>query len=140
MIFNLLVFILSLLGLADTAYLTWQHYQIIPGTCSLGGGCSEVTASVYAVFWGMPLAVWGLLYYLAILVVVAFLLFSKDKIWLKILLGLTAAGFLASVIFVYLQAAVIKAFCAYCLVSALITGLIFLSVIIKLWSNKTWEN
>lgn len=57
-----LVAVLALFGVADSAYLTWQWYEAANATwCDLGSyfSCSRVRESLYAAVGGIPTAVVG---------------------------------------------------------------------------------
>ena len=121
-----LVLTLALVGLADALYLTVKHYLGGPVPCSLTEGCDTVLSSPYAVFGGLPVALWGVLYYLVV-IFLSLLNFSGSRGFASAgLFGLVSAALAASGILVYLQAQVLNAWCAYCLVSAGVTFLIFL--------------
>lgn len=115
-----IIFGLALIGLIDAIYLTVKHYtgSVVP--CSLTEGCDTVLTSNYAVVGGLPVALWGVLYYLTVI----FLAWSG--LARAVLFGLVSAAAAASGILIYLQAQVLNAWCAYCLVSAGVTFLIFL--------------
>ena len=110
--------IVSFIGFLDSSYLTVQHYRGEPPSCAIFTGCETVASSKYAVVGPIPLALLGLLYYLAIFILtVAYFDTKKERLLLLAAL-LTIAGFLASLYFVYLQLFVIKAICLYCMISA----------------------
>ena len=117
--------IVSFIGFLDSSYLTVQHYRGEPPSCAIFTGCETVAESKYAMVGPIPLALLGLLYYLAIFILtVAY--FDTKKERLLILAALfTIAGFLASVYFVYLQLFVIKAICLYCIISAVSSTILF---------------
>jgi uncharacterized membrane protein len=56
----------AILGVALAAYLTYVHYANVSPICS-SGGCERVQTSSYAELAGVPVALLGLLAYLAIL-------------------------------------------------------------------------
>ena len=110
--------IISFIGFLDSSYLTVQHYRGEPPSCAIFTGCETVASSRYAMVGPIPLALLGLLYYLAIFILtVAYFDTKKERLLLLAAL-LTIAGFLASLYFVYLQLFVIKAICLYCIISA----------------------
>ena len=95
--------IISFIGFLDSSYLTVQHYRGEPPSCAIFTGCETVASSKYAVVGPIPLALLGLLYYLAIFILtVAYFDTKKERLLLLAAL-LTIAGFLASLYFVYLQ-------------------------------------
>jgi len=117
--------IVSFIGFLDSSYLTVQHYRGEPPSCAIFTGCETVASSKYAVVGPVPLALLGLLYYLAIFILtVAYFDTKKERLLLLAAL-LTIAGFLASLYFVYLQLFVIKAICLYCIISAASSTILF---------------
>src|SRR5690606_10619735 len=87
-------------------------------------GCATVTNSVYATFLGVSNLVWGLLFYAAVaLLRLAHAATGDDRLRLASF-GLVGAGFLYTLYLVYLQAAVIGAFCVLCMTSAVTVTLL----------------
>lgn len=125
-----LALFIALVGFIDAVYLTVKHYS--GGVnCSLIEGCEEVTTSKYSVIGGAPIALFGAIYYAAILITAFAYLDTKKVFFLKGISFLSAAGFLVSLGLVYLQIFIIKAICLYCLISAASsTGLFVLGLII----------
>jgi uncharacterized membrane protein len=58
-------------GTAVAGYLTYVHYRPDALICTGGGGCEAVQESSYAELAGLPVALFGLLAYLAVLGLVA---------------------------------------------------------------------
>src|SRR5271169_4005730 len=58
---------LSVLGLGVASYLTYIHYAGIKPVCTAGGSCLKVQSSIYSSLAGVPVALIGLLGYIAIL-------------------------------------------------------------------------
>ena len=117
----------SLIGFVDAAYLTAKHYLGAPPPCGLFGGCETVTTSEYAKVAGVPLALLGALYYLAVFLSTIVYLDTRRSGILRMTAGFTAVGFIASLWFVYLQLFVIKAICPYCMLSALVSTVLFVA-------------
>ncbi len=111
--------ILGFIGFLDASYMTVSHYTGAAVNCSLTGGCDEVLSSEYSKIFGIPMALYGMLYYLFILVTAFFYLETGKKGALKILTLTTAFGFLFSCWLVYLQFFVIHSICQYCMLSAI---------------------
>lgn len=132
MYIRIFLIILSLLGLFDAGYLSYEHFSGFIPPCSasiLFTDCGKVLSSQYSTIFGIPLALIGVFHY-SFVFLLTFLMVSFKHKWLKYLLILeTKLGFLASAYFVFLQIAVIKSICLYCMVSALISTLIFLITI-----------
>jgi uncharacterized membrane protein len=87
---------------------------------------------------GFPVALGGVIFYLAFLVLITAYLIEKKELLLRWALAITILGFLASLYLSLLQAFVIHAFCLYCLVSAATSTLLFIAAIIifKKYQNK----
>ena len=110
----------SLIGLADSIYLTVEHLSGRSVQCTIVRGCSEVLSSPYASIRGVPLALIGAIAYFAVFslgTLAAFGYKSAARL-LPIVVGIM---FLTTLWLFYLQAFVIRAFCQFCLLSALVT-------------------
>ncbi len=117
--------IVAILGFLDASYLTVAHYLKMPLPCGIVKGCDVVTASTYSEVAGIPVALLGALYYLAILILSIISLETGNRRVVRVASYLTWAGFLASLYFVSLQLFVIKAICLYCMGSALTSTILF---------------
>lgn len=126
------VAVVALAGLGVAAYLTYVHYQPEALVCTAGGGCETVQESSYAEVVGIPVALLGLLTYVAVLVLVAW--DSELARTLAAALALTAAGF--AVYLIVLQAFVIDAWCIWCLVNDLV--IVPLLVVLTVW--RVWRH
>lgn len=125
---SILVFflILSFFGFLDATYLTVEHYRPSPIPCLIFQGCTQVTTSQYSIFFGIPVALFGVFYYFTLFVLSLLALDRKNPLFLKRAAWLTPLGFLASGYFLFIQAFVLHAFCSYCLLSATISTLLFI--------------
>jgi uncharacterized membrane protein len=121
---------LALIGFADSTFLFAKRIAGTPIPCVLGfTGCDEVAKSPYSTLFGVPLAALGVAFYLAIGILTITYADTKKILFVKLLLGATAIGFLMSAYFIYVQAFLIKAFCMYCVISAVIsTALLALGI------------
>lgn len=125
---------LSLGGLIDSAYLTWEHYsQVIP-PCSVNPlipsflvDCGKVLTSQYSTILGIPLALLGVIHYSFLSVFLLVAILTKNKIFRYLTVLQSIAGLFASVIFMYIQIGIIKSICLYCTLSAIISFVIFFS-------------
>lgn len=131
---------LSFLGFLDATYLTIEHYLGKVPPCTIVSGCEEVTTSVYSQILGIPVALGGSLFYLAIFILTILFLERENDKFLKYAAFLTPVGFLASLWFLYLQLFVINALCIYCLFSALTSTSLFVLGIFVIQKLKTLEN
>jgi uncharacterized membrane protein len=112
--------LVSLVGLADAIYLTVEHLSGRSVRCTIVSGCSEVLSSSYAVVGGVPLAMIGAAAYFTVfsLAVLATYSYKSAAKLLAVVVGLM---FVTTLWLLYLQAFVIKQFCQFCLLSALVT-------------------
>lgn len=120
---------LAIGGIITSGYLVWQHYhrQQQPLVCPLNHDCSIVTESKWSHIFYVRNEVLGLLFYVGM--VLAGIILSFNAAFLPVLwirLG-TGFGVLFSLFLVYIQAKIIKDYCFYCLISALLTVLLFLN-------------
>ncbi len=126
------VAVLSLVGLFVAGYLALYKLGYL-GVIQCGtGGCETVQASKYAVFLGVPVAVWGIGEYAALLVLSLLGVQPRwaGARWIALaLFAVAAVGVAFTVYLTYLEAAVIHAWCRWCIVSAVIISLIFLFTI-----------
>jgi uncharacterized membrane protein len=122
--------LLSLVGLADALYLTIEHITGQSVRCTIVSGCSEVLSSPYAVVAGVPLAAIGAAAYFTVFSLAILTLFGYPKAG-TLLMALLIMMFGVSLWLIYLQAFVIREFCQYCLLSALITTALLVVVVIS---------
>jgi uncharacterized membrane protein len=112
--------IVSLIGLADSIYLTVEHVTGRSVICTIVAGCSEVLSSRYAVVAGVPLAAVGAAAYFSVFSLATLAAFGY-RFASGLLTILVLLMFLFSLWLIYLQAFVIHAFCQFCLLSAAVT-------------------
>jgi uncharacterized membrane protein len=102
-------------GIGVSAYLTWVHYHPAALVCTRGGGCETVQQSHYAVLLGIPIAIYGVVAWSAVLVLTAW-----DTPDAKTVVAAIALGALAFAVYlVIIQLAVIHAVCVWCMVNDL---------------------
>ena len=113
--------IVSLVGLADSIYLTVQHITGQGVRCTVISGCSEVLSSPYATIRGYPLALLGAIAYFTVFSL-AILAAFRYPIVSKVLVLLVALMFFTTLVLIYLQAFVaFTTLCQFCLLSAAVT-------------------
>ena len=125
---NILITILHLLpivGFTDATYLTVEHYSGGNIVCGIFRGCDVVNTSKYATVIGMPLALFGMVYYFMLIILASLYYSTRKKEFLWTMALLSGFGVLFSAYLTYLQFFVINALCFYCLVSAGITVITF---------------
>lgn len=126
----------SVLGFFDAFYLTVKHYTNSTPVCSIIAGCEVVTTSVYSVILGIPVALLGVLYYIAVLGTSLILLSTPNKLLKTLLPYATVTGLAASAWFVYLQLFVIQTICIYCIGSATTSTILFVCGMLLLKKQK----
>lgn len=130
---------LALIGLIVALYLwLWKIGAMGPLVCGTGE-CEVVQNSPWAVIAGLPVAFYGVVGYLALLVVS---LVGLQPKWADrreptaLLVVLSVIGFAFTVYLTYLEAAVIRAWCRWCLVSAGIMTAIFVTSLVGLRGTR----
>ena len=125
----LIAALVSLIGLGDAIYLTVQDLTGQSLRCTIVSGCNEVLSSPYAHIGSFPLAALGAVAYFTVfsLSILAAFRYPLAKSLLAILL---AGMFAATLWLLYLQAFVIHHFCQYCLLSAAVTTILTVLVLI----------
>jgi uncharacterized membrane protein len=111
---GLILAVLDVVGLAIASYLSFVELQGGVPVCGPLHGCEEVARSSYSRINGIPVAVFG--------VGLSLLLLSLAVAWWRTNLyalllahyGLSLAGVLFEVYFLYIQIAVIGAVCVWC--------------------------
>ena len=116
--------LVALVGLADSIYLTVHHFTAEPVPCSLLEGCEQVLTSSYAEIGGIPLAGFGAVAYFVAFSLAVLTAFGDARMWKIFGIQVTLMT-LFSAWLVYVQAAIIGAFCQFCLVSAATTLTLF---------------
>jgi uncharacterized membrane protein len=117
--------VLAVIGLGVASYLTYVHYAGIKPACTAGESCTKVQTSEWSKFAGVPVALIGLLGYVAILT--SLLVPENESTRLATLL-LTLVGFGFSAYLTYRELFSIHAICEWCASSAVImTVLVCLS-------------
>ncbi|HEX7041868.1 MAG TPA: vitamin K epoxide reductase family protein [Patescibacteria group bacterium] len=146
-----ILILLSLIGFFDALYLTIIHYKNLFPPCTIGG-CEVVLSSKYAMVGPFPTSLYGVAFYLAVIILTAILLtfYSSSKhdpsgkvvrsresesrsqgnsqlaqALTLIIFLLCLAGLGVGLFLVYLQIFVLHSFCQYCLFSELIDFLMF---------------
>jgi uncharacterized membrane protein len=109
--------VLTMTGLGVASYLTYVHYAGVMPVCTTGGSCEKVQTSVYAEFALMPVALIGLLGYVAIL---ALLLRPQSETTRFTAMTFVLVGFAFSAYLTYREVYSIHAICEWCASSAMI--------------------
>jgi len=124
---------LTIIGLLVAIYMTIFKLTDNESMCIGNGGCSVVNSSKYSEVNGIPVAVVGVVGYIAILGV---LLLERKPGFFKangsmVLFGLSLMGFLFTVWLIYAEIVLIKALCPFCLTSQVVMTLIFILSVVR---------
>ena len=124
----MLAALVALAGLFVATYLTLYKLGVIGTlTCSVGS-CEAVQLSRWATLLGLPVAAWGVGYYglvFALTLAGVQERFADSRGLSLALMLLTAWGLIFSVWLTYLELFVIQAICQWCVVSAVLAGVLF---------------
>ncbi|MEK7278599.1 MAG: vitamin K epoxide reductase family protein [Chloroflexota bacterium] len=126
---------LAVIGLLDSLYLTWVKLANASAFCGGVGDCESVNASIYSEINGLPIAALGAGAY----AVMAVLLWLEGRggawaAWGPLaVFGLSFGGTLYSAYLTYIEVAVLRAICPYCVLSAIVVTLICLLSVARLW-------
>ena len=129
--------LLAFLGALDALYLWIYKISNNDKMCLGSGDCATVNYSPYSEIYGIPVALLGLLVYLAILAIL-FLEPSwklMERFGVYAVFGLSLVGVLFSAYLTFLEFYVINAVCPFCIISAIAILIIFILSIIRLAKN-----
>ncbi|MGH8988667.1 MAG: vitamin K epoxide reductase family protein [Acidimicrobiales bacterium] len=124
--------VLSIGGLGVSTYLTVAHYSHTPLACSDSGivNCEKVTTSAQSVFLGVPVAVWGLAFFVAMVAVnLPAAWRSVDRRVHALRLAMVVVGMCFVLYLVSAELLIIKNICLWCTSVHAITFLLFVLVV-----------
>ena len=124
----------TVIGLLVSIYMTIFKITNNENMCIGSHGCSIVNSSRYSEVNGIPVAVIGAVGYLAILTV---LLLERQTGFFQqngtlLFFGLSLTGFLFTLYLIFVEVALIKAYCPFCITSQIVMTLIFIISVIRL--------
>jgi uncharacterized membrane protein len=112
--------VLSIAGLLVSAYLTFEHYtgnETLACTVTEVIDCAKVTESAWATFMGVPVALLGLLFFVALTVLVLPSVWRRPEPWLdRVRLGWVTIGLVMALYLVWAELFRIHAICLWCTV------------------------
>ena len=136
----MIVAALALAGIFISLYLTLYKIGVIGElSCSIGS-CETVNLSKWSRFLGLPVAAWGLFFYIdvfAIALVGTMPRFENEPLISLVLTAEAAVGVLFTAWLTYLELAVIRAICIWCVTSAVVVTLIFLTSALDLRESRS---
>jgi uncharacterized membrane protein len=115
-------------GVFLSIYLTLYKLGYIGELQCAVGSCETVNTSRWATFLGLPVAAWGLGFYVATLGLVLVGIqerYADSRAVSLALVGLTGWGVLFSGWLTYLELFVINAICMWCVISAIMVAIMF---------------
>ena len=125
---RMIIAALALGGVGLATYLAMYKLGMLGTLACTVGSCETVNLSRWATFLGIPVAVWGVGFYV-ILFLVALLGTTErfvEATWVShALLALTAWGVVFSAWLTYLELYVIHAVCMFCVISAILVTVTF---------------
>lgn len=129
---------LALAGVGLATYLAMYKLGMIGTLACSVGQCELVNLSRWSTLMGLPVAVWGVGFYV-VLFLVAFIGTTTrfvDAPWVShALLGLTTWGVLFSGWLTWLELFVINAVCMFCVISAVLVTVLFLLSVLE-WRRR----
>lgn len=133
-----IIAIIASLGFIDATYLSIIKFTNNASLCMPGiGDCWTVNNSRFSEWNGIPISMFGIAAYFTIGIIL--FLESKSKFFEEygpiFVLGVSLAGTLFSIYLTYLQIAVIKAICPFCIVSAITMTTVFILSIVRITKN-----
>ena len=124
---RIVMIVLTVIGLGVASYLTYVHFAGIKPACTAGESCTKVQTSVYSKLVGVPVALMGLIGYIAIL---GSLLAHETETSRFATLIFTLAGFGFSAYLTYRELFSIHAICEWCASSA---GIMTILMLLSVW-------
>lgn len=119
---------LAFIGVFVSTYLTLYKFGYIGSLQCAVGSCETVNTSRWATFLGLPVAAWGLGFYVSALALVLAGIqerYADSRGVALALVALTGWGVLFSGWLTYLELFVIDAICIWCVTSAVIVLVMF---------------
>ena len=127
------IFLCCLAGFGDSIYLTLVHYtSLVPLVCHSTGpiDCAEVVTSPESVIFGIPVAVYGLIFFFAMVIICSPPAWRRaDPLLAPVRLGASTIGLGFVAYLLYTELYVIGKICIWCSVAHLMTFVIFMLVI-----------
>jgi uncharacterized membrane protein len=116
---------LALLGIITSVYLLMEHYSTGQSVCDINAtiSCSLVNSSVFSELLNVPVAIFGGLWFVVVILFSLKLSTDKKGIFASALLGWSTLGILF-VIYLIIAEVILKALCPFCTVVHVLTAII----------------
>ena len=124
----MIIGMLAFIGVFVSTYLTLYKFGYIGSLQCAVGSCETVNTSRWATVFGLPVAAWGLGFYVSALALVVVGIqerYADSRALSLALVALTGWGVLFSGWLTYLELFVIDAICIWCVTSAVIVLVMF---------------
>ena len=117
-------------GLSIALYIHRKKRLHEPLTCPIGHSCDPVIHSRYSRFLDMPVEILGVLYYT--MIVVSYILFLlipnlHSQTASLLVFSLSGIAFLFSLYLIAVQLFILREWCTWCVISAILSVIIFVS-------------
>lgn len=129
--FQISFLVLCILGMVNAGYLFWKNRQPKPLVCLFNQNCDKVIKSRWSHIFYFRNEALGFVFFLFMFfaMISTFFVSFPGLVYLLILIG-TSFSLLFSIFLIFVQIFAIKEYCFYCLLSALITLLLFLNSLV----------
>lgn len=137
------LFILAVIGFFIAKYIHNQKKTNKPLICMAGFDCESVVKSSHSQMMGIPLEVFGMLYYAFMSVVYFALIFipssSLHDLLIIFLFTAPLLAFLFSLYLVFIQVFVLKKGCSWCFLSSFVCIAIFILTVFAYDFSAAWQ-
>ena len=131
----MIVAMLALAGIFVATYLLLYKLGMIGHLTCCIGSCETVNTSKWATFMGLPVAAWGVGFYIGMFALAMLSTgerYDGSVAMSKALAGLAATGVVFSAWLTYLELFRIHAICQWCVISAILVTVIFVVSVMDL--------
>jgi len=132
---------IALAGIGVSVYVTILHYAHIAPVCSDTGAinCGRVLTSPQSVFLRIPVPVYGLVFFVAMLVACVPKLWHTTIWWVPwVRLGMSVVGILFALRLIYEELFVIRSLCLWCTAAHVLSFAMFV-IIVTGWEDATLD-
>jgi uncharacterized membrane protein len=127
------IFILGVCGFLIARHIRQHKISETPLVCPVGFDCHAVVHSDYSKFLGAPVEILGMVYYAFISTTYLSFVFLSNILpnaLISPIVALSVTAFIFSVYLIGVQIFILKKGCSWCIVSTIITALIFVLTLV----------
>ncbi|MEX2436533.1 MAG: vitamin K epoxide reductase family protein [Candidatus Paceibacterota bacterium] len=135
--FYVFICLSALSGLGVAGYIYYKKSSNSHLICPSGSDCDVVIGSKYSKFLKVPLEYWGISYYVSIIVSYGLFLMIpelRSGILMPLIIILTSAALLFSLYLIFVQGFILRNWCIWCLLSAMMSISIFIAALVSIES------